>query len=229
MPFLKNAWYVAAWGRDVGRALFARWILDEPVLRFRREEGVAVALADRCAHRFAPLSTGRLSGDIVEYRYRGLRFDGAGVCVHSPHGDGAVPNSARVRAYPLVERHRVLWIWMGEPQRADPSLIPVFSFLVDSENHTTVTAMSRFKANFEHITDNLTDPSHVSYLHAELFGTTDIAPSEMEVSQVGTTVSCNRLCRDDRSRPPIRNALVGYEGPVDFWLDMRCDPPSNLR
>ncbi len=229
MPFLKNAWYVAAWGREVGRALFARRILGDPILMFRREDGVAIALADRCAHRFAPLSMGHLRGDIVECRYHGLRFDGAGVCVRSPHGDGAVPKSARVRAYPLVERYQALWIWMGEPERADPSRIPDFSFLVDGEKYATVTAASSFQANYELITDNLMDVSHVSYLHAESFGATDIAPSEMEVSQVGTTVSCNRLCRDDRSQPPIRNALVGYEGPVDFWLDMRWDPPSNMR
>lgn len=127
---------------------------------FRREDGVATALADRCAHRFAPLSMGRLSrgrlrGDIVECRNHGLRFDGAGVCVYSPHGDGAIPKVARVRTDRLVERYGALWIWMGEPERADPSRIPDFSFLADAEKYTTVTATGRFEANYELITDSL--------------------------------------------------------------------------
>lgn len=229
MPFLRNTWYVAAWASEIGRELFARRILNEPVLIYRREDGVAVALADRCAHRFVPLSMGRLRGNAVECRYHGLRFDDAGACIHSPHGGGGIPKAARVRAYPIVERYGALWIWMGEPDRADPSRIPDFSFLDDSETYATVTATSTFHGNYELITDNLMDVSHVSYLHAESFGTTDIAPSEMEVAQEGTTVSCNRLCRNDRYRPPIRNALAGFEGPVDFWLDMRWDPPANMR
>lgn len=229
MPFLRNAWYVAAWGSEIGIELFARRILNQPILIFRREDGVATALDDRCAHRFAPLSMGRRCGDVVECRYHGLRFDAAGVCVHSPHGDGIIPKSARVRCYPIVERYGALWIWMGNPARADPTCIPDFSFLQDAESYATVTATSTFQANYELITDNLMDVSHVSYLHAESFGTTDIAPSEMEIVERGTTVLCNRLCRNDRHKPPIRNALAGNEGPVDFWLDMRWDPPANMR
>ncbi len=65
MPFLRNAWYVAAWSNEVTRAPFHRTILNEPVLMYRREAGDAVAIADRCAHRFAPLHQGKLIGDAI--------------------------------------------------------------------------------------------------------------------------------------------------------------------
>jgi len=228
MTFLKNAWYAAAWADEIKDAFLARRILEEPVLMFRRENASAVALADRCPHRFVPLSMGRRHGDVVECVYHGLRFDGAGMCVHNPHGD-AIAKALRVRTYPLVEKYRALWIWMGDPSRADPSRIPDFSFLNDDAHFTTVTATSRFDANYELITDNLLDLTHVSYLHTPSFGPTNIAQSEMEVRESGATVYCNRLCRNDLSRPPIRQALVSHEGAVDFWLDMRWDPPANLR
>ncbi len=48
------------------------------------------------------------------------RIRRAGACVLNPHGNKRVPPSARVRSYPVVEKHRALWIWMGD-KPADPS------------------------------------------------------------------------------------------------------------
>ena len=45
--YIRNAWYVAAWSREVGRQLLARRILDEPVLLYRKNDGTPVALLDR--------------------------------------------------------------------------------------------------------------------------------------------------------------------------------------
>jgi phenylpropionate dioxygenase-like ring-hydroxylating dioxygenase large terminal subunit len=51
----RNCWWVAATGAEVGEAPLGRWLLDTPVVLFR-SHGVASALADRCIHRWAPLS-----------------------------------------------------------------------------------------------------------------------------------------------------------------------------
>src|SRR5271167_4773848 len=127
--YLKNTWYVAAWAAEVGDTLLARQFLDEPIVMFRDQAGRAVALHDRCPHRFAPLRLGALVGDRVRCGYHGLEFNSLGECVHNPHGNGAVARAAKVRAFPLAERHSLVWIWMGEPAQADTALIPNFSFL----------------------------------------------------------------------------------------------------
>jgi len=59
----RNCWYVAAWSGDVGQGLLARTVLGTPMVLYRTEAGAPVALADRCPHRFAPLSMGRREGD----------------------------------------------------------------------------------------------------------------------------------------------------------------------
>ena len=69
--WIRNAWYVAAWSREVGRHLLARRLLDEPVVLYRRNDGTPVALLDRCAHKLAPLSMGRLVDDLP-VRYVGF-------------------------------------------------------------------------------------------------------------------------------------------------------------
>ena len=61
--FLKNYWYVGAYGHEVGRALLPRTILNEKIVFYRTEDGTPVALENRCCHRQAPLSHGQLVGD----------------------------------------------------------------------------------------------------------------------------------------------------------------------
>ena len=50
-PYLRNAWYAAAWIDEVADTLLARRLLDEPLVLFRDASGAAAALEDRCPHR----------------------------------------------------------------------------------------------------------------------------------------------------------------------------------
>ena len=90
--FLRNAWYVGAWATEVGRQkLLRRTLLDEPVVFYRREDGTPVALADKCAHRHAPLSEGKLTGDNIQCPYHGLTYDPDGTCVRAPGQSTMLP------------------------------------------------------------------------------------------------------------------------------------------
>src|SRR6185369_13880286 len=124
MPFIMNAWYVAAWPRDVEAGkILARTICNQPLVLFRDARGAAVALEDRCCHREMPLAKGWLENGTVRCGYHGLRFDGSGKCVEIP-GQSNIPPRARVRAYPLVERHGWLSVWPGDAAKADAALTP---------------------------------------------------------------------------------------------------------
>ncbi len=87
--YVKNLWYMAAWADEIaGEALLARTLLGKPWLIWRKADGTYAMIADRCPHRFVPLSMGKRAGDMVQCRYHGLGFDGTGACVHSPFPDG---------------------------------------------------------------------------------------------------------------------------------------------
>ena len=94
--FLRNFWYVAAYYHEIGRKPLGRTVLGEPVVLFRKEDGTAVALEDRCVHRHLPLSMGRLVGDTLQCHYHGLRYDRTGACVLVP-GQDTIPPGARVK------------------------------------------------------------------------------------------------------------------------------------
>ena len=116
--FPKNGWYAAIWSKDLTGKPVGRTFLGEAVVLFRGTNGRPGALEDRCCHRAAPLSLGTVEGDHLRCGYHGLTFDTKGQCISVP-GQDTVPSGARVRAYPVAERYNVVWIWMGDPARAD--------------------------------------------------------------------------------------------------------------
>ena len=169
--FVRNSWYVAAQSDELGAAPLGRLILGEPVVFYRAGDGRAVALEDRCCHKRAPLHRGRVRGDCIACGYHGFEFDPSGACVRAP-GLEQVPANARVRSYPLVERHRYLWIWMGDPTAARPEEIPDFHTNDDPRWAQTGTRLP-VAADYLLMVENLLDLSHVGFIHAGTIGSDD--------------------------------------------------------
>jgi phenylpropionate dioxygenase-like ring-hydroxylating dioxygenase large terminal subunit len=225
---LRNTWYVAGWASELAPGqLLTRRLLDEPVLLFRDVQGQSHALADRCPHRFAPLSMGRLrdEGASIECAYHGLRFDASGRCVHNPQGDGSIPKAAVVQRYPVVERYSALWIWMGDTERADAALIPAFDFLAP-ELWAVGTGYMAIQAHYELESDNILDLSHIEFLHP-LFASEAVRRGQLECSQEGDTVWSKRMMTRDEPHAFIHQAFNIPAGElVDRWLDVRWNAPA---
>jgi phenylpropionate dioxygenase-like ring-hydroxylating dioxygenase large terminal subunit len=224
MTFLRDAWYVAAWAAELKTgSLLARRMLDEPIVLYRDADGSPRALSDRCPHRFAPLSLGRLIGGAVQCPYHGLRFDGSGACVHNPHGPP--PKAARVRSFPVAERYSAIWIWMGDPEQADKAAIPDFDFLVP-EHWYVGTGHMGIDGPYELEIDNILDLSHIEFLHP-LFASEAVSRAELKCSQEGETVWSRRYIRGDTPPAFIYEAFNIPPGTlVDRWLDVRWQAPA---
>ena len=167
--FLQNCWYVAAWDHElIDGKLLARTILDQPVLLYKGDSGRAVALDDRCCHRGAKLSKGRLEGDCVRCMYHGLKFDPTGKCVQIP-GQDVVPANLGVRSYPVVERDHLVWIWPGDPAKADAAAIIDIPYLCDPAWRGVPDYM-HYDADYRLIVDNLSDFAHLAFVHAKTLG-----------------------------------------------------------
>jgi vanillate monooxygenase len=222
----RNCWYVAAWSRDIGRALVARTILDTPVVLYRTEAGAPVALADRCPHRFAPLSKGTLQGDQLRCAYHGLVFDAAGVCRHVP-GQRTIPPGTQVARYPTVERWGWVWIWMGEAAPAEPASIPDFHWN-EAPDWAVTGGEMRINANYMLAVDNLLDLSHIAYLHPHTLGSDAVA----EASDVTTERRDNgvRVTRWtlDAPTPPMWRTTRGHDGNIDRWQFVDFTAPSSV-
>lgn len=171
MTFLRESWYCAGFSSDLAvGGTRAITVLGESLMLYRKQDGSPAALANRCPHRFAPLAMGKVEGDQIVCGYHGLRFDATGQCTHNPHGDSSIPKAARVRSYPTLERYGALWVWMGEPESANPVALPDFSDTDEREGWSRVQGYIHVRANYQLMNDNLLDLSHVPYLHPFLGG-----------------------------------------------------------
>jgi len=212
--FLKNSWYVAGWSKDYQKELRTQMLLGEKIVFYRRLDGNPVALEDACPHRKLPLSQGRLQEDRVVCGYHGLTFDCTGACVEAPTQRGNIPKRAVVRSYPVVDRYRLLWIWMGDPEKANPDDIFEIENFDNPEWGYTEGGMLPIECNYLWVVDNLLDPSHVAWVHVTSFAGsgTDDQPLDLEKTEKGVIVS--RWIYDQPPSPYYKD-LVKFEGNCD--------------
>lgn len=218
-PHLRNAWYVAAWAHELAAGmLLARTIVGEPLVLWRTAIGEIAALEDRCVHRQAPLSRGRLEGDELRCGYHGLRFAPDGRCTEVP-GMQTPPAAACVRRFAVLQHQRWVMVWMGEAALADPALLPD-NVSCDSPEWAYEPGYVHYETPVELLADNLLDFSHLSYVHAATFGggTDDtLARVRPQVERLWNGV---RVRRDVPDVPAPAHYKPLWECPdrVDRWL-----------
>lgn len=233
MNFLKNCWYCAGWAyelEDVGH--FARKLLGESVLVFRKEDGDVSAMSNVCPHRFAPLAKGLRQGDNFTCPYHGLEFNAEGKCVANPNEGGGIPAAAVLKTYPLVERWGALWIWMGKPERADADMIPDFSMASEREGWSVVRGYHFTEANYELVVDNLMDRTHVQHLHPLLRFTSE-RPANFERNQSMEQLNDHTLWdyHEELNSPPFPILKLTWpDAPEDImnYFDVRWIAPCNM-
>ena len=224
MTFVQNQWYVAAYATELGRNLLARTILGEPIVLFRANSGRPVALADRCVHRHYPLSQSQLVENTIVCGYHGFTYGTDGRCVAVP-GQQRIPRTARVTCYPVAELDSFVWVWIGDPDRADATLIPRAPWLADGR-YTTVAGMEPLAARYGLLVDNLLDLSHETYLHGGYIGTPEVAdtPITTEVDEERGIIRVSRRMAD-AACPPFYAQSTGITGRIVRWQDIEYHPP----
>ena len=234
--YLRNAWYAVAYSDEVADRPLGRTMLGTELVIYRDSAGKAVILYDRCPHRFAPLSVGKVIGDVIQCPYHGLQFDATGRCTRNPHSKGGKPlQAARVAAFPVLERYGVIWYWPGNNALAQESALPRIEFLEHPERFGIVKGYLHVKSNYQLIVDNLLDLTHASYIHPEFASRAGITP---EQSLAATTVRLERRERSLRNyrlrsglpAPVPSQKLFGFgpDTPVHAKTHMTWYPPGLL-
>lgn len=161
--YLKNAWYMACWDRDLGDAPMGVTMVGETIALYRANTGEVFGLEDRCPHRMAPLSLGRCEGTQLRCMCHGLVFNFDGSCAEIP-GQEHIPPTVRVRTYPVIEKYNAIWVWLGEADRADRAMLPEFEGY-GSPKWAMEPGHMDYDAPAKLVHDNLLDLSHVGFVH----------------------------------------------------------------
>ncbi|MBO9581201.1 MAG: Rieske 2Fe-2S domain-containing protein [Sphingobium sp.] len=211
----RNGWYVAAFVEEIGETLLSRWILNQPVVLYRKADGTAVAVNGRCPHRHYPLGASKRVGDAIQCGYHGITFGADGKCTFVP-SQLTIPGVYTIPAYPLVERGLWAWIWMGDPDKADETLLPTLEEIGYGLPGQIPEAFYYRHVNgrYQLLNDNLLDLTHLGYLHGTSIGTQADAETP-ETRDLDERRLSSRRHMNDTSMPPSYRALFDYQGPVD--------------
>lgn len=223
--FPRNAWYAAAWDVEIKKTLLPRTIAGEKIVLYRKQDGTVVALEDACWHRLLPLSLGRIEDDQVVCGYHGLKFNAQGRCTRMP-GQETISPAARVRMFPTVERHRFVWIWPGDPARADPRLVPDLHWN-DDPHWAGDGKMVHLACDYRLVVDNLMDLTHETFVHHSSIGNSAVAEAPFETSHTDKTAKVVRLM-PDVDPPPFWAAELGSSGKVDRWQIISFEAPATI-
>jgi phenylpropionate dioxygenase-like ring-hydroxylating dioxygenase large terminal subunit len=222
--FVKNTWYVAAWADEVTSRPLARTLLNESVVLFRGATGKVAALEDRCCHRALPLHHGDVIGDCLRCAYHGLEYDTAGQCTRVP-GQSRIPAKAKVRAFPVVEQDDLIWIWMGDADKADCASIPAYPWHKDA-GWRYMKNTYRIESNHLYIYDNLLDLTHLGYVHQHTIGgdaETHFA-ANTKTHRTSKGVRVERWMLDCAPPPTYTAAFTFGADRVDRWQEIEFEP-----
>ncbi len=208
-PFIRNAWYVACFSKDVVQGTpFMRRILGEDVVLYRKTDGTIVAMKDRCPHRSFPLSSSKIDGDDIVCGYHGIRFGFDGVCKLVPT-QASAPRALSVRTFIVRETSPVVWSWMGDAETAHRTELPPAPWMLDDFGWATAYDYLKVNSSYVFLHENLVDLSHLTFLHANTFGTPDYATAPFETEITDETIVVRRTVQPTRL-PPI------YANPLDM-------------
>lgn len=215
---VRNRWYIAAFSDEISRTPFERTLLGLPVALYRRENGDPVAMYGLCPHRYFPLAKGSVRGDALVCGYHGFVFEADGKCSEVPsQGTGA---GFCQPTYPIIEKGPLCWIWMGDADKCDPTLIPPYDDIELGTAGWRYSSPNYFhlKGRAQLLVDNLMDLTHLPYVHHHIAGGEAMSNPKMREEQRSASY---RVVRMGKLPWTGFNALVwgkenAYEGLADF-------------
>lgn len=166
-------WYAVQFVRDLDRTKPTRFVLLEQslVIWWQEKTQQWVVQADRCPHRLAPLSEGRITEDgCLECPYHGWAFTATGSCDRIPFQkeNGTAQNNPRaaVRTYPSQVAQGILFVYPGNPENAASQPLPIVPPLNQNvEQWTMVDLLRDLPYDVTTLLENVLDTSHVSFTH----------------------------------------------------------------
>lgn len=193
----RDHWYPVSLVEDLDPRLPTPFQLlgRDLVLWFDKSNSQWVAFDDKCPHRLAPLSEGRIDEDgNLQCSYHGWSFDGCGSCTQIPQAASEGPEARAVRSpracvtrFPTMISQGLLFVWPDENgwERANATKPPMLPEDFDKPEFSTVTIQRDLFYGYDTLMENVSDPSHIDFAHHKVTGRRDRAkplPFKMESS-----------------------------------------------
>ena len=166
---LRDHWYAVALEDELDRGPLGRTLLNEAVVIYRDPAGRVIAAPDRCPHREAPLSAGRVADGVLRCAYHGWTFAADGRCVRIPSADPgfAIPAAAHLSRLDTCIRYGLVWICPGDGGARG---LPPIAQEDDASFRRINNPVDVWRTSATRMTDNFLDISHFPWVHRGTFG-----------------------------------------------------------
>src|SRR5262249_2596068 len=167
---LLDQWYAVAKSVQVKAGKpHAVKALGKNLVLWRDAGGRLNCLEDYCPHRGARLSRGEVMGDHLSCRYHGVTLDGAGTIARVPAMPaGALEGRRQVESFPVAEANEAIFVYFASAEHPEPAPLTLPEEFT-SPDWSSILCVSPWACNYRYALDNLADPMHGSYLHANSF------------------------------------------------------------
>jgi phenylpropionate dioxygenase-like ring-hydroxylating dioxygenase large terminal subunit len=226
---INNQWYAVANAKKIKKGrIYGLKRLGLDLALFRNEEGELGCVLDRCTHRGAQLSHGKLSGTCITCPFHALTFDREGKCVFIPaNGKAFTGDLSRynVKSYPVREKHDIVYVWYGDPQNTADEL-PYFDDHLDG-SYAYSEIEDLWHAHYSRCIENQLDVVHVPIVHYNTIGrgnkTLVNGPKSVFENNTLKTSANNEVDEGQTPRPPEQceiseNLYLAFKYP-NVWMN----------
>lgn len=181
-PVFRRFWYPVIPVADLADGPQAFELLGESIVLWLDEQGQPAAVRDRCCHRTAKLSLGKVCDGKLACPYHGWEFNGAGACVHVPQlrPETAIPASYKVTGYACKVRYGYAWVCLEDPIADIPNILeaadPSFRIIPEFYEPWQCAGLR--------VMENELDLAHPTFVHTETFGSEEHpVPEALEITE----------------------------------------------
>jgi phenylpropionate dioxygenase-like ring-hydroxylating dioxygenase large terminal subunit len=206
----KQLWHPVAQARDVTCAPLAVRLLEQAIVLWRNAENAIQAFADRCPHRGARLSMGRVENGHLECPYHGWQFASGGRCVKVPALPEFTPPPRQcVQSFEVQQAHGLVWV------RLEPGESPLPVFAAEGDEHLRKVSCGPYDvaASAPRIIENFLDMSHFGFVHEGWLGSRDataIPAYEVEATATGVLATGCKAVQPQSNLHSTQAAEVEY-------------------
>lgn len=212
---LRGQWYPVAKSVEIKSSRpYGTRLLGEKIVLWRDAAGNIRCVEDFCPHRGAPLSYGEVHDGDIACRYHGVVVDGEGVVKKVPAmPECALEGRKALKSYSVTEAHDAVFVYVPSIDQPEPPEL-VFNEAMTSPEWSGFLCTSVWETNYRYALDNLADPMHGCYLHAESF-----------TLAYGSKQDLMKL---DKTEHGFRIERVGQTGENFDWSEFEVHPGNTF-
>ena len=210
----KELWHPVALSSAVALQPVSVELLEQALVLWRDSLGAVQAWADRCPHRGARLSLGKVCEGRLECPYHGWQFASGGQCVHVPAlPDFVPPASHTARSYACMEQYGLVWVRMAASHAAAASTLPAFPAESDPQLRKLNCGPYAVATSAPRIVENFLDMAHFGFVHEHWLGSRDaaqIADYQVQSTPTGLLATGCKAWQPQSNLHSTAAALVEY-------------------